>query len=228
MKKKKAEAKKAQQKTSVVKEVSSADIKFKDGGAVLVLDGKEFLLKHNDLLRLINAFSPGAEPLRTEDFRSDDEFQDLNTLENTAKLHCLMNLRKTSPPKVAEMMEIPKDRFIAWLNNAQAKKERQGFMNQKPAFSEAVEKYDKETFPEDHKKKKSEMKTFDPKKVAKLFGENNSIDYVCKKLKTTKAKFLPYFQLHMKEINKYIRMAAEDRVLNEYMREMEEQEKNRK
>lgn len=213
------EKKETKQKAPEPREIKSAQIEIKEGGATLSLDGKEFFLKRNDLLRLVNAFSPGTEPLRITDLIREDSYSDLNNMEQTARLFVFMNRKRLPASEAAKKMEIPYERFILWLNDNQSKIERKRLMAQKDVFFKTANEFDKAMFPEDHRPE-PKMKEFDPKKVAKLFIECGNIDDVCKRLNVKREDFMPYFQTHMKEINKYINMAAEDRIINALNQEL--------
>jgi len=196
------------------KEIKSAEIKTRGDGVLLTLDGQDFLLSRNDMLKMINQHSPGSEPLRVSDLTPEDDFQDLNTAENVAKLTVLMSRQKLSVPEVAKRIGVSCERFVRWLNDGRAKVVRRNIMGaEKEKFLKAVEKFESKEFPKETRK---ELRGFDPKKVGKLFikGEG-SLDFVIKKLKTTKPEFMRWYQLNTKAVTKYLNMVAADKIINE-------------
>jgi len=197
------------------KEIKPAEIKTKDDGALLTLDGQKFFLKRNNILRLVNQHSPGTDSLRLSDFTPEDSYKDLNTIENTARLTVLMSRQKLAGTEAAKKMGIPYDRFIKWLNDNQAKLVRKNIMSaEKEKFLKAVEEYENKESPKEPRKK---LRGFDPIKVGEAFveGEGN-IDFVIKKLKTTRQEFMFWYQLNLKAVTKYLNTTAQDRVINEF------------
>lgn len=219
-KKKKTETKPVEKQGP--KEIKSAKIKTTNEGVLLTLDDREFLLNRNDMARMINQHSPGTEPLRIEDLIPEDSFKDLNTVENVAKLTVFMSRQGLPAPEVAKRIGISGERLVRWLNDGQAKVARRNIMTaEKEKFLKAVEKLD----PKAPRKK---MRGFDPIKVGKLFVEGGSnLDFVVKKLKTTRPEFMQWYQLNMKEVTRYINRVASDNVINELRDLMDKEDDDR-
>ena len=192
------------------KAIKSAKIETRGDGVLLTLDGQDFLLSRNDMLRMINQHSPSSELLRDTDFIPEDSFEDLNTPENVANLTALMSRQGLPAPEVAKRIGISGERLVRWLNDGQAKVARRNIMTaEKEKFLKAVEKLDP-------KAPRKELRGFDPIKVGKLFVEGEgSLDFVIKKLKTTKAEFMPWYQLNTRAVTKFLNSVAEVKIINE-------------